>query len=92
MASNDLYSQGEIPAEVAEWLEKHKNIQQQIDLLWSQQQGDSQTEGKELAAATRGRAAMEARNEHIAELEAQKQEVYKKVRSLDRVLAEGVAS
>ncbi|NEO54949.1 MAG: CHAT domain-containing protein [Okeania sp. SIO3B5] len=90
MASNDLYSQGEIPAEVQEWLEKHDAIQQQINQLWSQQQGDSHTERKELAAATRGRAAMKARNDSIAELEAQKQEVYKKIRSLDRVLAEGM--
>lgn len=90
MASNDLYSKGEIPAEVKEWLEKHQAIQNQINQLWEQQPGDSHTEGKELAAATRGRAAMEARNESIAELEAQKQEVYKKIRSLDRVLADGI--
>ncbi|NES72138.1 MAG: tetratricopeptide repeat protein, partial [Okeania sp. SIO2D1] len=90
MASNDLYSQGEIPTEVQELLEKYDAIQQQIDQLWEQQQRDSHTEGKELAAATRGRAAMEARNESIAELEAQKQEVYKKLRSLDRVLADGI--
>ncbi|NER01812.1 MAG: CHAT domain-containing protein [Okeania sp. SIO3C4] len=89
MASNDLYSKGEIPPEVAEWLEKHEAIQQQINQLWSQQQRDSHTERPELAAATRGRAAMKARNQRIAELEAQKQEVYKKIRSLDRVLAEG---
>ena len=90
MASNDLYSHGERPAEVDEWLEKHEAVQQQINQLWQQQQGDSRTEGKELAAATRGRAATEARNQQIAELEAQKQEVYKKIRSLDRVLAEGI--
>ncbi|NEQ76788.1 MAG: CHAT domain-containing protein [Okeania sp. SIO2C9] len=90
MASNDLYSQGEIPTEVQELLEKYDAIQQQIDQLWQQQQGDSHTEGKELAAATRGRAATEARKQSITELEAQKQEVYKKIRSLDRVLAEGI--
>ncbi|MGD1808741.1 CHAT domain-containing protein [Dapis sp. BLCC M126] len=90
MASNDLYSKGEIPAEVDEWLKKHEAIQQKINELWEQQQGDSRTEGKELAAATRGRAATEARNQDIAELEAQKQEVYKKIRSLDRVLADGL--
>ncbi|MDJ0554737.1 MAG: CHAT domain-containing protein [Microcoleaceae cyanobacterium MO_207.B10] len=90
MASNDLYSDGEIPVEVQEWLEKHKSIQDKINQLWEQQQGDSRTEGKELAAATRGRAATEARNQQIAELEAQKQEVYKKIRSLDRVLADGI--
>ncbi|WP_293142163.1 CHAT domain-containing protein [Okeania sp. SIO3I5] len=90
MASNDLYSLGEIPVEVKEWLEKHETIQQQIDQLWEQQQGDSHAERPELAAATRGRAAIKARNESIAELEAQKQEVYKKIRSLDRVLADGI--
>ncbi|MGK7919246.1 MAG: CHAT domain-containing protein, partial [Trichodesmium sp.] len=90
MASNDLHPHGEIPAEVEEWLDKHEAIQQQMNQLWQQQQGDNQTEGRELAAATRGRAAMEARNQHIAELEAQKQEVYKKIRSLDRVLADGI--
>ncbi|WP_293067293.1 CHAT domain-containing protein [Okeania sp. SIO2B3] len=89
MASNDLYFQGEIPAEVQEWLEKHDAIQQHINQLQEQQQGNSHTEGQELALATRGLAAMKARNESIAELEAQRQEIYKKIRSLDRVIAEG---
>ncbi|MDE5080824.1 MAG: CHAT domain-containing protein, partial [Trichodesmium sp. St18_bin1] len=85
MASNDRYSEGEIPGEVKKRLKEHEAIQQQINQLWEQQQ-----QREELAAATKGRAATEARNKEIAQLEAQKQEVYKKIRSLDRVLAEGI--
>ena len=84
MASNDRYSEGEIPGEVKKRLKEHEAIQQQINQLWKQQQQE------ELAAATKGRAATKARNKEIAQLEAQKQEVYKKIRSLDRVLAEGI--
>ncbi|MDE5083757.1 MAG: tetratricopeptide repeat protein, partial [Trichodesmium sp. St18_bin1] len=86
MASNDRYSQGEIPGEVKKRLKEHEAIQQQINQRWEQQQ----QQREELAAASKGRAATEARNKEIAQLEAQKQEVYKKIRSLDRVLAEGI--
>ncbi|MDE5074977.1 MAG: tetratricopeptide repeat protein, partial [Trichodesmium sp. St5_bin2_1] len=87
MASNDRYSQGGIPGEV----EEYEAIQQEINQLWEQQQqGERGIESKELAIATRGRAAIEARNKRIGELEAKKQEVYKKIRSFDRVLAEGI--
>ncbi|MBS9771888.1 MAG: CHAT domain-containing protein, partial [Trichodesmium erythraeum GBRTRLIN201] len=91
MASNDRYSQSKIPGEVEEPLKEHEAIQQQIHQFWEQQQqGKRRIEPKYLAVATRGRVATETRNKRITQLETQKQEVYKKIRSFDRVLAEGI--
>ena len=47
MASNDLYSTGEIPPLVKEYLQQYESVQQQIDQEYQLQLG----EGKELAGA-----------------------------------------
>ncbi|MBD2547826.1 CHAT domain-containing protein [Planktothricoides raciborskii] len=80
MASNDLYSGGEIPPQVEEYLQQYENLQQQIDRQRSQNnsQGDS---------SRRSRAAWQAYNEAIAALESQKQFVWEQLRRLDPVLA-----
>jgi len=80
MASNDLYSGGEIPPEVEEYLQQYENLQRQIDQQRSQNnsQGDS---------SPRSRAAWQAYNEAIAALESQKQFVWEQLRRLDPVLA-----
>lgn len=80
MASNDLYSGGEIPPQVEEYLQQYENLQQQIDQQRSQNnsQGDS---------SRRSRAAWQAYNEAIAALESQKQFVWEQLRRLDPVLA-----
>jgi CHAT domain-containing protein len=80
MASNDLYSGGEIPPQVEEYLQQYENLQQQIDRQRSQNnsQGDS---------SPRSRAAWQAYNEAIAALESQKQQIWEQLRRLDPVLA-----
>ncbi|MBW4575784.1 MAG: tetratricopeptide repeat protein [Aphanothece sp. CMT-3BRIN-NPC111] len=88
MASNDLYSAGEIPQEVQEYLQQYEALQQRIDEERSQNQSDN---SKQLvSASTRsrdGRAAYEALNNTLEELESQKQRIWEQIRRLDTVLA-----
>jgi len=85
MASNDLYQGGEIPATVQEFLQQYDRLQQQIDDI--RFNNDTDSNRGLLGIGTRSRAALEADNETIAALEAQKQEVWEKLRQLDPVLA-----
>jgi CHAT domain-containing protein len=87
MASNDLYKGGEIPQDVQKWLQEYEALQQQIDDIRFNNNSDNNREL--VGTATRSRAALEAYNETIANLEAQKQQVWEQLRKLDPVLAAG---
>ncbi|MEG4803130.1 CHAT domain-containing protein [Microcoleus sp. ARI1-B5] len=86
MASNDIYSTESISPEIQTYLQQYDNLQQQIDAYRYPQLSKSQQEFA-TKISTRSRAALAAINESIAELEAQKQEVWELLRRLDPVLA-----
>ncbi len=89
MASNDLYASGEIPPQVREYLQQHDELQAQIDAererLRSQSDSSKQQTDKGTVALTR--AGLEAATATIANLEAQKQQIWEQMRRLDPVLA-----
>ncbi|WP_377474071.1 MAG: CHAT domain-containing protein [Microcoleus anatoxicus] len=89
MASNDLYTDGEIPSQVREYLQQYDNIQALIDTGRKPLQGDTnssqQPTDKRSFALTRD--ALEAATATIENLEAQKQQIWEQMRRLDPVLA-----
>ncbi|MHC5821669.1 MAG: tetratricopeptide repeat protein, partial [Nostoc sp.] len=87
MASNDLYSDGEIPAEIQQYLQDFEAIQQQIDNELRHHYNSSNLDDNKLGKSTHSRAAIEAYNETIADLEAEKQQIWEQMRRLDPVLA-----
>ena len=97
MASNDLYAEGEISTQVQTYLHQYETLQKQIDRerlgnkvnLDSKQNlvGVGASLQPSLAKPTGDRAAVKAHNAKIATLEAEKQETWYKIRSLDPVLA-----
>ncbi|MEG5048695.1 CHAT domain-containing tetratricopeptide repeat protein [Microcoleus sp. B4-C1] len=95
IASNDLYSQGDIPSEVEEYLAEFEGIQRQIDC---ERSGLNKSSKKQKLIAvrakdlidmdcTRNRAALEAISENIQGLESEKQQIWEQLRRLDPVLA-----
>jgi CHAT domain-containing protein len=82
MASNDLYSNAEIPFEVQEYLQEYEQLQQAIQRLI-----DFRPEDKELDN-TNSRSDLQFASAKIRELESQKQQIWKKIRQLDPTLAE----
>ncbi|MCC5605078.1 CHAT domain-containing protein [Nostoc favosum] len=87
MASNDLYSDGEIPAEIQQYLQDFEAIQRQIDNELRHHYNSSNLDGNKLGKSPHSRAAIEAYNETIADLEAEKQQIWEQMRRLDPVLA-----
>lgn len=87
MASNDLYSDVEIPAEIQQYLQDFEAIQRQIDNELRHHYNSSNLEGNNLGKSPQNRAAIEAYNETIADLEAEKQQIWEQMRRLDPVLA-----
>lgn len=87
MASNDLYSDGEIPTEIQQYLQDFEAIQRQIDNELRHHYNSSNLEGNKLGKSPHSRAAIEAYNETIADLEAEKQQIWEQMRRLDPVLA-----
>lgn len=96
MASNDLYSGGEIPLKIQEYLQKFEILQQRIDQerLGQRNFGKNHaltrketTAGIDIQNSTRKRAALTAINETIATLETEKQQIWQELRRLDPVLA-----
>lgn len=85
MASHDLYSGGDIPQAIQEFLQQYEALQQKIDQLRPHKNADSNRELLEMG--THSRAALKAYSETIAELEAEKQQVWENLRRLDPVLA-----
>ncbi|MEH2378226.1 MAG: CHAT domain-containing tetratricopeptide repeat protein [Nostoc sp.] len=87
MASNDLYSDGEIPAEIQQYLQDFEAIQQQIDNELRQHYNSSNLDDNNLGKSPQNRAAIEAYNQIIADFEADKQQIWEQMRRLDPVLA-----
>ncbi|MEG3971170.1 CHAT domain-containing protein [Microcoleus sp. T2B6] len=87
MASNDIYSTESISPEIQTYLQQYDSLQQQIDSYRYPQLSKSQQEFTTIKISTRSRAVLAATNESIARLEAQKQQVWEQLRSLDPVLA-----
>jgi CHAT domain-containing protein/tetratricopeptide (TPR) repeat protein len=87
MASNDLYSDGEISAEIQQYLQDFEAIQRQIDNELRHHYNSSNLDGNKLGKSPHNRAAIEAYNETIADLEAEKQQIWEQMRRLDPVLA-----
>ncbi len=94
IASNDLYQSGEIPPEVKELLQQFDDLQQRIDQERSQNNSANNRElmerdvGANLVFACHpDRAAFQAKTQAIANLEAEKQQIWEQLRRLDPVLA-----
>ncbi len=86
IASNDLYSSGEIPVEIQPYLQEFESLQQRID-NHREYYISSNLEGNQIGQKQQKRAAIQAYNETIASLEAEKQLVWEQIRRLDPVLA-----
>ncbi|MBD2195776.1 MULTISPECIES: CHAT domain-containing protein [Calothrix] len=87
IVSNDLYSDGEIPDEIQQYLQDFEAIQRQIDNELRQHNNSSNFDGSKLGKSPQNRAAIEAHNKIIADLEADKQQIWEQMRRLDPVLA-----
>ncbi|MDF5707027.1 MAG: tetratricopeptide repeat protein [Nostoc sp. S4] len=87
IASNDLYSDGEIPDEIQQYLQDFEAIQRQIDNELRQYNNSSKFDGSKLGKSPQNCAAIEAHNQIIADLEADKQQIWEQMRRLDPVLA-----
>lgn len=84
MASNDLYSSAEIPAEIQQYLQDFERLQQQIDKERGRNQPSNDFDNSKL---DNSRAALAAYNQTIAYLEAEKLQIWEQLRRLDPVLA-----
>ena len=84
MASNDLYSSAEIPAEIQQYLQDFEQLQQQIDKERGRNQPSNDFDNSKL---DNSRAALAAYNQTIADLEADKLLIWEQLRRLDPVLA-----
>jgi len=69
IASNDLYSSAEIPAEIQQYLQDFERLQQQIDKERGRNQPSNDFDNSKL---DNSRAALAAYNQTIADLEAEK--------------------
>ncbi|WP_084227162.1 CHAT domain-containing tetratricopeptide repeat protein [Nostoc sp. KVJ20] len=87
MASNDLYSDGEISTEIQQYLQDFEAIQRQIDNEIRHYYNSNNLDGNNLGKSPHSRADIEAYNETIADLEAEKQQIWEQMRRLDPVLA-----
>jgi CHAT domain-containing protein/tetratricopeptide (TPR) repeat protein len=87
MASNDFYSDGEIPGKAQEYLQQYESLQQQINSYRQSQNSGNKRELMGIGSSTRDRAALKADNETIHSLEIQKQQVWEHIHRLDPVLA-----
>jgi CHAT domain-containing protein/tetratricopeptide (TPR) repeat protein len=85
MATNDLYRDGEIPAQVKIYLAEYESLQHQI---YQQQRTETTDDNRQLTTTTRDSRAMLQVSAKIGELEAQKQTVWLKIRSIDPQFAE----
>lgn len=85
IASNDFYSDAEIPLILQKYLQDFEAIQQQID----KQRGyiNNNFDNNTRAKIRQDRAALKADNEIIANLEADKQQIWEQIRYLDPVQA-----
>ncbi|MEG4500269.1 CHAT domain-containing tetratricopeptide repeat protein [Microcoleus sp. F10-C6] len=84
MASNDLYSSAEIPAEIQQYLQEFEQLQQQIDKERGRNQPSNDFNNSKL---DNSRAALAAYNQTIDFLETEKLQIWEQLRRLDPVLA-----
>src|SRR6476661_3469068 len=84
IASNDLYSSAEIPAEIQQYLQDFERLQQQIDKERGRNQPSNDFDNSKL---DNSRAALAAYNQIIADLDAEKLLIWEQLRRLDPVLA-----
>jgi len=95
IATNDLYKDGNIPAQALEWLqtkapklkqlwEDYSNLQRAIDAQRQQQQGD---DSKQLATTKRTTFDFKQASQEISALITAKDQIWKQIRILDPVLA-----
>ncbi|MEG4805923.1 CHAT domain-containing protein [Microcoleus sp. F8-D3] len=84
MASNDLYSSAEIPAEIQQYLQEFERLQQQIDKERGRNQPSNDFDNSKL---DNSRAALAAYNQTIDFLETEKLLIWEQLRRLDPVLA-----
>lgn len=84
MASNDLYSNAEIPPEIQQYLQEFEQLQQQIDKERGRNKPSNDFDNRKL---DNSRAALAAYNQTIADLEAEKLLIWQQIRRLDPVLA-----
>ncbi len=87
MASNDLYADGEIPPEIQQHLQNFEAIQQLINNERGHHYHSDNFDSNQLSKSRQNRAAIKADNETIANLEADKQQIWEQMRRLDPVLA-----
>jgi len=89
MASNDLYSSAEIPAEIQQYLQDFERLQQQIDKERGRNQPSNDFDNSKLdnSKLDNSRAALAAYNQIIADMEAEKLLIWEQLRRLDPVLA-----
>jgi CHAT domain-containing protein/tetratricopeptide (TPR) repeat protein len=85
MASNDLYSSAEIPAEIQQYLQEFEQLQQQIDK--ERGHNEPSSDFVDNSKLDNSRAALAAYNQTIADLEADKLLIWEQLRRLDPVLA-----
>jgi CHAT domain-containing protein len=92
MASNDLYAGGEVSPEVTQFLQQFEGIQQQIEQERRKPDTEEELElnRSKPGNSTSNRAALKAYNQRIAELEAEKLQIWENLRGLDPVLAGGI--
>ncbi|BAZ33487.1 TPR repeat-containing protein (plasmid) [Cylindrospermum sp. NIES-4074] len=87
MASNNLYADGEIPPEIQQYLQDFEAIQQLIDNERGHHYHSDNFDSNQPSKSRQNRAAIKADNETIANLEADKQQLWEQIRRLDPVLA-----
>ncbi|MEW6496739.1 MAG: CHAT domain-containing protein [Cyanobacteriota bacterium] len=87
MASTNLDKGGEIPPEVKELLQQYESLQERIDQERSQNDSGNNRELMGVGSSTQSRAAFQAKTQAIANLEAEKQQIWEQLRRLDPVLA-----
>jgi|JFJP01.1.fsa_nt_gi Uncharacterized protein conserved in bacteria len=87
IVSNHLYADGEISPEIPELLQNFEALQEKINYELGQYYNSSNSNDNEISKNQSHRAAIQSYNETIAELEADKQQIWEQLRRLDPVLA-----
>jgi CHAT domain-containing protein len=86
MASKDLYSDAQVPIEIQKYLAEYQQLNQQIKNLHEKEEGITSVAG--IVAI---KQSEEVESSKIHQLEAHKQDLYKRIRSWDPVLAGQIA-
>ena len=96
MATNDLYNDGNIPSKIAEYLKEYEAIQKDINAEVNRITGNTSNNGNTKGVSiidfsqSLTRATYDAANNEIRRLEVEKEKIWKKIRTYDRVLSEQI--